>query len=183
METLFKNYKIINYKGMFCRDIMSRSKFIDGIIDNFDVWYTHIIKDGERPDTLANLYYGDSYLDWVILMANKITDPVDQWPVEASLFDSYVEAKFGTDVESIKSKVSHYVYAGKPTDTEENIKRTNWKVDAESYSLMEVGEREGWFPVYLYSEEEKRNEAKRRIRILSEQYIPQLKIEISRVMS
>ncbi len=35
----------------------------------------HVIKAGERLDTLASLYYGDEELWWVIALANRIMDP------------------------------------------------------------------------------------------------------------
>ena len=49
-------------------------------------YYNYIIKDGERPDTLANRFYDDSKLDWVVLMVNDIVDPLYDWPLNYQNF-------------------------------------------------------------------------------------------------
>lgn len=44
------------------------------ILANVDT-VDHIIKIGERLDTLAYVYYGDSDYWWIIALANRIIDP------------------------------------------------------------------------------------------------------------
>lgn len=41
-----------------------------------EVLTTHTVRDGDRLDTLAYAYYGDSSLYWAIADANNIVDPL-----------------------------------------------------------------------------------------------------------
>jgi nucleoid-associated protein YgaU len=40
----------------------------------------HVLKAGDRLDTLAHRYYGDSDYWWVIAVANRIQDPFSLRP-------------------------------------------------------------------------------------------------------
>ena len=44
------------------------------ILDGIDT-VDHILVAGERLDTLANVYYGDDELWWLIALANRVLDP------------------------------------------------------------------------------------------------------------
>ena len=43
----------------------------------------HIIQDGEKPEILADQYYGDSELHWLVLYCNgsKLLNPYYDWPL------------------------------------------------------------------------------------------------------
>lgn len=54
------------------------------------------IQEGERPDTLAQKFYGDSTLDWVILLCNNIINIYSDWPLNREELVPYVESKYGS---------------------------------------------------------------------------------------
>ena len=67
---------------------------IKNIITSFNYYQ---IKDNERPDQIAEKYYGDSQLDWVILLTNNITNYNDQWPLDNNSLYKYLLDKYGSE--------------------------------------------------------------------------------------
>ena len=63
-------------KNLFRRYKISENLFSYGV---FFKKYT--IKDGDRPDTLANQAYGDPFFDWVILLTNNMVNVQYDWPM------------------------------------------------------------------------------------------------------
>ena len=43
----------------------------------FEAFY---IPEGMRPDAVAQKFYGDPELEWIILLANDMIDPYEDWP-------------------------------------------------------------------------------------------------------
>ena len=61
-------------------NIMRRFRFRRSVVSNKIFFYKIDVSDTDRPDILAHKFYGDSQLHWVILMANDIRDPYNDWP-------------------------------------------------------------------------------------------------------
>ena len=79
------------------KNIFKRSKLrsdVDQAITAFNYYY---IKEGMRPDILAEKLYDNSELDWVILTSNNITNVRDQWPLDHNDFRAYLLDKYGSD--------------------------------------------------------------------------------------
>lgn len=57
------------------------------------------IKDGVRPDVLANSIYGNSQYDWVILLTNKIINLQTDWVLSNAEFEKYVFKKYSNPQE------------------------------------------------------------------------------------
>ena len=63
------------------KNIFKRAKLrtdVDAAISAYDF---RVIKENERPDTIANNVYGDPELDYIILITNNIIDVRSQWPL------------------------------------------------------------------------------------------------------
>ncbi len=52
------------------------------------------IEDGQRPDQIAETFYGDPELDWVILLTNNITDVYTQWPKSRRELEYFTKEKY-----------------------------------------------------------------------------------------
>ena len=48
-----------------------------------------------RPDNIAFDFYGDSKLDWVVLLSNNILNIQTEWPLVQNNFDSFLLNKYG----------------------------------------------------------------------------------------
>lgn len=77
------------------KNIFRRAKLRDDVQNNVTLFEKYEIRQGARPDTIAEEFYGDPELDWLVLVSNNITRITDQWPLDdAELYD-YVLEKYG----------------------------------------------------------------------------------------
>jgi len=81
--------KIINAKN-----ILIRAKFTDYIKANSSMLLYYTLREGDRPDTVANTVYGRSDLHWVILLFNEILNPYHEWPLSELSFQKSIELKY-----------------------------------------------------------------------------------------
>jgi hypothetical protein len=103
----FSRMEIINYNGTLTRNVMTRVQLLNSVRNITNAFYPYTIKDGERPDTIAYDYYGDSYYDWLVYIVNNIMDPYYQWPLVQLEFDEYIAKKYGS-VEGAMETVLFY---------------------------------------------------------------------------
>jgi hypothetical protein len=85
------NKEYVLAKNFFRRFILSDSAFENALYFN-----KYTIVDGERPDLIANKFYGSSELDWVILLTNNIINPSFDFPIRESSLQSFVENKYSS---------------------------------------------------------------------------------------
>jgi hypothetical protein len=57
----------------------------------------YYIPDNARPDNVAHYVYGDSTLDWAILMTNNILDVYTQWPKQFDELERYCIEMYGEE--------------------------------------------------------------------------------------
>lgn len=94
------------------RDTVTNILFRVGIIKdvmetNIDSYQFYSIRDGDRPETLAERIYGDPESHWIILYANNIYDPYYDWPLDGRTFEKYIVKKYGS-LEWAKTNYHHY---------------------------------------------------------------------------
>jgi hypothetical protein len=59
-----------------------------GLFDEYD------IRDGETPELVANKFYNNSELHWLVLHYNDIIDPRFDWPMDTNNLNRYVAGKY-----------------------------------------------------------------------------------------
>jgi len=111
MSKFFEYYKKTDYelsgKVFNLTNITLRYKFKQNLTKNIYNFYDYTLKDGERLDHLADMYYGDSKYVWVIILANDIIDPQFEIPKPDNEFKKYVINKYGT-WENVVRGTHHY---------------------------------------------------------------------------
>ena len=55
-----------------------------------------VLKDGDRPDTIAEYLYGDSSLDYIVILVAGITNINHEWPLQDYQVYDYALQKYGT---------------------------------------------------------------------------------------
>lgn len=153
----FNNLPTIEYGTKVARNLITRPKIKEFILGNPNVIYDYVIKDGERPDVIANAYYGDSNFVWLIFLANNIVDPYYDWPLTQEQFKDFIIDKYGS-VETAKNTIKHYKHKTKGTlITKEtyDLNATMLKIIASDYQSVDV-----------YKFEDDANEAKRSIKLI-----------------
>lgn len=183
MSAFFANFPKIYYGGKVVRNVMLKSQFFTEILDRIDVFYPYIVKDHERADTIAHHYYGHSDYSWLVHFSNQVIDPHFEWPMNNADFNAYIIKKYGT-VEEASTTVSHYVYD--PTvevDDPEYDYRLYYEMQPDTYDLLTVEEKSYWDPVYVYEREFNNNENKRNIRLLDNDYLPKVEVELAKIFN
>ena len=80
------------------KNLFRRVKLRDDLQNVFTVFNKYEIVEGARPDTVAEEIYGDSELDWVVLITAGIVNVRDEWPLsDRDLYD-YAERIYGNDI-------------------------------------------------------------------------------------
>lgn len=164
---LFDRIDRIQYKGYTLTNILRRVVPIRRILNRIDVYYDYIIKDGERADTIAYDYYGDSSYAWLVYISNNIYDPYYQWPLDHYQFINFMNVKYG-DYTTTFSQIHHYSNPEK-----------DYTVSPTTFNYWTIEQRFGWSPVSVYDWEYDKNEKKRQIKLISNRYISQINQQVS----
>ena len=97
----FKYFPKINYKfnssDKFTKQIVNLTvvpKIVQNLKDKDGIFVDYIIKDGERPEHIANRVYGRSDLNWIILLSNQIINPYFDWPLSNQQLDNYIADQY-----------------------------------------------------------------------------------------
>jgi len=126
------------HKLIAMTDITTNIRFRKEILSNVTTYDSYDIKDGDTPEILAEKIYGSPEYHWVIMLANNRYDYLADWPLTYSALQEYVDSKYGATADSIR----HYE-------------------DANGHVVM------GGVSVSNREYEERINERKRRIKIIS----------------
>lgn len=78
------------------KNLFKRGKIREDIFGNLNFFEKYSIIGDERPDNVANKFYGDSTLDWVILLSNNILNIQSEWPLPQTTFDKVMLEKYGS---------------------------------------------------------------------------------------
>ena len=104
-------FKIDDYDYAEAVDITTGFKVREFIRNAGGVSYSpYVVKDGERPDTVAFKVYDDPTLDWTVLLANGIQNIYDEWPKDSETFKDYIIEKYGS-LESAMATIKYYYNA------------------------------------------------------------------------
>lgn len=90
----FKYFPKIEYCDNNVVNLLARNKIIDRLKSNIYAYYEYAVKDYERPDILANTYYGHYKYTWLIFYANNIFDPIREWVLSENDFNKYINSRF-----------------------------------------------------------------------------------------
>ena len=84
------------------KNLFRRVKLRDDLQNVFTLFNKYSIRDGERPDTIAENLYGASDLDWVVMMTAGIINLTNDWPLSNYDLYRYADDKYGNDLNSIR---------------------------------------------------------------------------------
>jgi len=166
----FTNFPTIEYADKVARNLIARPKVKEFVLNNPTSIYDYVIKDGERPDTIANDYYGNPNFAWLVMLANDMTDPYYDWPLDQRAFVKFIISKYGT-VAAAKAQILHYkrTYTANEIKGNPALEGKKFIISKETFdnNMFPVGtEGSNYVPVYAYNHEDEKNEAKRTIKLI-----------------
>ena len=83
------------FRYVFVANMLRRVALSDDIRGSDGAFIEYSIKDGERPEHIAERVYGDPSFHWLVLMTNNIIDPYHGWYKSGSAVEDYVQNKHG----------------------------------------------------------------------------------------
>ena len=78
-------------------NITNRVALSDEVKNNLSLFDEYDVKDGETPELVADKFYNNSELHWLVLHYNEIIDPRFDWPLDTNNLNRQVAGKY-TDV-------------------------------------------------------------------------------------
>ncbi len=88
------------------KNIFRRARLRDDLASVATAFNDYVIAEDLRPEQVAQELYGDPRFDWVVLVANNITNIRNEWPLNNNDFQKYILEKYGSEDEL--AKVHHY---------------------------------------------------------------------------
>lgn len=98
------------------KNILLRVVIREEIRNNFSIYDEYDIKDGETPEILADKFYDNPELHWIILHLNEVIDPRFNWVQSVNNLVLYTEGKY-TD----KDGIHHYTSDATGEQTNGNV--------------------------------------------------------------
>jgi len=162
-------------------NILRRFKIRANVKGRTDVYYDYDIQAGDRPDTIAAKYYGNSNHAWIVLHFNDIVDPQFAWPLFGNDFTNFIVGKYGSIV-TAQATVHEYrqiVSEALVKNDGTRIEKETLVVDLTTYNTLDPVSRE---TVTQYDYEEELNDARRKIKILDKRYLSDIRDEVKTIL-
>jgi len=84
------------------KNLFRRNKLRDDLSGVFTLFNKYEIPEGSRPDLVAEEFYGDAELDWVVLMTAGILNVRDEWPLSNYNLYRYAENLYGSELNAVR---------------------------------------------------------------------------------
>ena len=169
------------------KNLFKRTKIAQTVFDDLTYFTKYQIIADERPDNIAYKIYGDSDLDWMVMLANNITNLQNEWPLEEQSFYRFLINKYGSEagIESV-----HHYETQKVIDSKEKVIVPKGLEVPSNYSVtfLDSGTRTEQIRTNITDEitnrqyEEKIQDEKRNIFLIKPRFIGLILEEMERVM-
>ena len=139
------NYGTTN-KTSVVTDITRNIRFRKEVLSSITYYDEYDIVDGETPEIIAEMIYGNAEYHWIIMLANNRYDYLTDFPLPEQQLTRHIEDVYGATANNVK----HYVNAD---------------------GFIVNSNAPGAVPVSFAQYERNLNESKRRIKIIAPQLI------------
>ena len=86
--------KISDYIAV--KNLFKKAELRPDIFQDLSTFQKYQIKGDDRPDNVAEDFYQDSSLDWLVLTCNNIINVQTEWPMSQRDVDRFLLDKYGT---------------------------------------------------------------------------------------
>ena len=137
-----------NTKYVLARNILRRVALSDNTLGSNGAFIEYHIKDGEKPEHIADRVYGNPEEHWIILLTNNIIDPYYDWYLTHDQLKSYIVSKYGS-LAIAQTRIHHYetiwigedetittsAYQALTANTTANVKKY-WEPNVDEYNKI-----------------------------------------------
>ena len=164
------------------KNLFRRVKLRDDLKDSITYLTNYYVRDGFRPDQVAEDLYGSPNLDWVVIHSAGIVNIRDEWPLTSREIYDYSLNKYGNDLNQIRHYVTTEVKdsSGKIYLPKGKIVDSNFTIAAPTSSTTTLNPVGG---VTYYENESNLNEDKRNITVLRPSYLELFVSDMRRIMT
>ena len=169
------------------KNLFKRTKISQTVFDDLTYFTKYQIIADERPDNIAYKVYGDSNLDWMVMLSNNITNLQNEWPLEEQSFYRFLINKYGSEagIESV-----HHYESQKVIDSKEKVIVPKGLEVPSNYSVtfLDSGTKTEQIRTNITDAitnrqfEERVQDEKRNIFLIKPRFIGLIKEEMERVM-
>ena len=84
------------------KNLFRRVKLRDDLQNVFTLFDKYEIPDGFRPENVAEEFYGNDELDWVVILTAGIVNVRNEWPLNSRDIFDYSFEKYGDDLNATR---------------------------------------------------------------------------------
>ena len=163
------------------KNLFLRAKLRNDVFSDVTFLRSYTIKEGMRPDNVAEDLYGNSELDWIILVTANIINVRDEWPMSGDVLYQYCEDKYGLaindtrhhETEEVRNSEGKLILpAGQIVDRDYTI--PNPLVFNTTINPV--------VPISNFLAETRVNEAKRNIKIMRREYLTMFMMDMKEAL-
>ena len=171
------------------KNFFKRGKLREDIFQDLVFFTKFNVKGDDRPDNVAESFYGDSNLDWVVLISNNIINVQSEWPLSQADFFTYLSEKYPDEI-NLYSGIHHYESSEVKTSDDVVIIPSGIRVGVgQSVTFFDDGINQQVTrtniasPITNYMHEQKLNDKKREIFLLKPEYINLMIDDLQEIMT
>ena len=142
-------------------NLLKRVAIRTKVRNNASLYDTYDIMNGDTPESLADRFYDDPELHWVIMLVNNVTDRYHDWPMNEQQFSTFVNEKY-----SNPDGIHHHEITQESGDTTQKIEVYDPDLissDTDAYTSAT--------PITNREYEESEQDRKRKIRLLDPEVV------------
>jgi len=165
------------------KNLFRRNKLRDDLSNVFTIFNKYEIPEGSRPELVAEEFYGNAELDWVVLLTAGIINVRDEWPLSNYHLYKYAENLYGIDE---LNEVRYYETkevkdsSGRLILPKEKVVDSNFTIpDPDDYRATLNPVR----PVTNWEYETRKNNQKSSIYLLRREYLQQFLNDMREIMT
>ena len=171
------------------KNFFKRAKLRTDVFQDLTFFTKFNVIGDDRPDNVADNFYDDPTLDWIVLLSNNIVNIQSEWPLSQADFFTYLSEKY-PDENVLYSGIHHYEANEVKTSTDVIIIPSGIRVGVgQSVSFFDEGLNQQVTktnvasPVTNYMHEQKLNDKKREIFLLKPTYVNLIIDDLEEIMT
>tara|TARA_R100000278_G_scaffold64268_1_gene51738 strand:+ start:2106 stop:2771 length:666 start_codon:yes stop_codon:yes gene_type:complete len=168
------------------KNLFKRAKIRDDIFRDAVAFEEFAIQGDDRPDNVAFKAYGDSNLDWVVLLSNNILNVRDEWPMSDTDLNRYLDNKYTqehlNDVHHYETKEIVHPSTGALLLSEGLVVDSTFQFNYYDQGNKTKLGTEVMGAVTNYQYEVNKNDAKRTIYLLRTNFLTQIFLDMKEIM-
>jgi hypothetical protein len=155
---------------LLVKNLFRRVKLRDDLQNVLTIFNKYDIKDGARPDTVAQEVYGSPFYDWVVLISANIINVRNEWPLSDRDVYRYAESIYENELNAI-----HHYETKEVKDSQDRLILPKGKVVDSNFTIQDpnipIQSINPVVGISNYEYEVRKNSDKRLIYLLKPQYL------------